>query len=238
VNESGVRAFGWDAPEKALGRRVWTGFDGREGEIVGVYRDFNYRSLHTGVEPLMLTAAPSQFAYVSLKLDTRDLSGTVDRVKAVWHERFPDRPFEYFFLEEDFDRQYRADERTAVLLLVFAGLAILIACLGLLGLAAYSAQAYTKEIGIRKVLGASISSIVLLLTRDFARLVLAAVVIGTPVAWLVVSRWLDDFAYHTHLSAWSFVLAALAALSVALLTVSYQAIKAATVNPVRSLSRE
>lgn len=238
INEAGLGAFGWQTPEEALGKRVQTGFGGRQGEIVGVYRDFNYRSLHDEVEPLMLTVAPSRFGYVSLKVETQDLAATLGRVELIWQRLFPDRPFEYFFLDEDFDRQYRADEKTALLMIVFAGLAILIACLGLLGLAAFSARTYTKEIGIRKVLGASVASIVTLLTRDFARLVLVAVVVGIPIAWFILNRWLDNFAYRTNLPAWTFVAAGLAALGIALLTISYQAIKAALADPVKSLRYE
>ena len=238
INEAGLRAFGWQTAEDALGKRVRTGLGGMSGDIVGVYRDFNYRSLHTDVEPLTLTFVPPRFAFLSLKLGTADLPATLAHIERTWRQFIPQRPFEYFFLDEDFNRQYRADEKTALLMLIFAGLAIVIACLGLFGLAAFSAQAYTKEIGIRKVLGASVGSLVALLTRGFARLVLVAVVIGTPVAWLAAHRWLETFAYHIEISWWIFLMTGLTALGVALLTVSYQAVKAALADPVKSLRHE
>ena len=238
INEAGLSAFGWQTAEEALGKRVRTGLGGMSGDIVGVYRDFNYRSLHTDVEPLMLTFVPPRFSFLSLKLGTADLPATLAHIERTWRQFIPQRPFEYFFLDEDFNRQYRADEKTALLMLIFAGLAIIIACLGLFGLAAFSAQAYTKEIGIRKVLGASVGSIVVLLTRGFARLVLVAVVIGTPVAWFAVHRWLETFAHHIELSWWIFLMTGLMALGVALLTASYQAVKAALADPVKSLRYE
>ena len=237
INEAGLHAFGWQTPEEALGKRVESG-SSRQGEIIGVYRDFNYHFLHVDVEPLLLTVVPSRFSHLSLKLGTDDLAATLVRVEKTWKQLFPELPFEYFFLDEAFNQQYQADEKTALLMLVFASLAIVIACLGLLGLAAFSAQAQTKEIGIRKVLGASVGSLVALLTRGFARLVLVAAIIATPVAWFAVHRWLETFAYHIELSWGVFLMAGLAALSIALLTVSYQAVKAALADPVKSLRYE
>ncbi len=238
MNEAGLQAFGWQTAEEAIGQRVVSGFGGRRGEIVGVYRDFNYRSLHMRVDPLMLTFAPDRFDNLSLKLSTTDLSATLALIEGVWQQFFPELPFEYAFVDEDFNRQYQADEKTALLMLVFASLAIIIACLGLLGLAAFSAQEHTKEIGIRKVLGASVGSLIVLLTKGFARVVLVAIVVGIPLAWFAMNRWLEGFAYRIDLSWEIFLLAGLMALGVALLTVSYQAIKAALANPVKSLRYE
>lgn len=238
INEAGLKAFGWTAPEEALGKRIQTGFEGRQGEIVGVYKNFNFRSLQYEVEPLVLAIHPPWFSYLTLKVSAADMPATIALVHEQWRRFFPQNPFEYFFLDDDFDRQYRADERMATVILVFTCLAIGVACLGLFGLAAFVTVQRTKEIGVRKTLGATIGSIVLLLTRDFLLLVAIAAVIATPIIYLVLSRWLENFAYRVELDAGVFFISAILAGMIALFTVSFHAIKAARANPANSLRYE
>lgn len=156
INEAGLKAFGWATPEEALGRRIQTGFEGRQGEIIGVYKNFNFRSLQYEVEPLVLAMHPPWFSYLTLKINTMEVPATLGFVREQWHRFFPQHPFEYFFLDDNFDQQYRADERMTTIILIFTCLAIGVACLGLFGLVAFVTVQRTKEIGIRKTLGATV----------------------------------------------------------------------------------
>lgn len=237
VNEKVVSAFGWATPEEAIGKKLSAGF-GREGVIMGVYKDFHYRSLQTPIEPLILAIVPWRFHYISLKLNTAELPATMAFVEKQWQELFPENPFDYSFLDEEFDRQYTADERMSKTVLVFTGIAIFIACLGLFGLATFVAQQRTKEIGIRKVMGASVPGLVKLLSKDFVRLVLFALLIASPISWWVMHQWLQDFAYRIDIEWWMFAVAGLMVVAIALATVSFQSIKAALANPVDSLRNE
>ena len=182
------------------------------------------------------TNRPNLLAAARLRID--DLPQTLASVEATWNRFAPQEPFVYTFLDETFAQLYEAERRTSRLITVFAGLAILIACFGLFGLAAYMAEQRTKEIGIRKVFGATVSGIVMLLSKDFARLVLVAIVLAAPLAYLTMQNWLDTFAYRVEMSWWIFLLTGLAALTIALATVSYQAIRAALANPVKALRYE
>ncbi|MFC4874583.1 ABC transporter permease [Negadavirga shengliensis] len=236
VNEATARQYGYNNPPDIVGKKFeqW----GRIGEVIGVVRDFNYISLHRNIEPLTLPLEPYASRYLSLKVTPENLSHTIAEVERVWEQMAPHRPFLYSFLDEDFNRQYAADVKFRKIFTSFSVLAILIACLGLLGLATYMAEQKTKEIGIRKVLGANVGSIVGLLSKDFVKLVLLAIVIATPVSWYVMNRWLEGFAYKIEIGWWVFPLAGIGALMVALLTISSQAIKAALANPVESLRSE
>jgi putative ABC transport system permease protein len=176
--------------------------------------------------------------YISVKVGAHDLPGTIAAIKAKWDRIAPDQPFEYFFLDEAFDRQYRAEERFGRLFINFAVLAILISCLGLLGLASYTTLQRTKEVGVRRVLGASVAGIVQLLSVDFLWLVGIAFLIAIPIAWFFMNKWLQDFAYKVTLSWWIFAGAGFAAVAIAFATISWQAIKAAVANPVKSLRSE
>jgi putative ABC transport system permease protein len=238
INEAGLKAFGWTVPAEALGKRIQTGFEGRQGEIVGVYKNFNFRSLQYEVEPLVLAIHSPWFFYLTLKINSADVPATLAFVREQWGRFFPQNPFEYFFLNDDFDQQYRADEKMATILLVFTGLAIGVACLGLFGLVAFVTVQRTKEIGIRKTLGATIGSIVLLLTRDFLLLVALAAVISMPITYLVLSRWLEGFAHRIALGPGIFSISAVLAATIALFTVSFHAIRAARANPVEALRYE
>ncbi len=234
INETAVKHFGWRSPEDAIGKRFVRG--DREGEIVGVVKDFNYRSLRQQVDPFFLMMLrPDRLAYLTLGVRTEDVTKTVADVERIWKEVAPQRPFTYTFLDDQFNQQYQAEERFGELFGYFALLAIFIACLGLFGLASFTAQERTREIGVRKVLGATVPQIIVLLSKDFTGLVLIAFVVAVPVAYWGMEEWLASFAYRIDLSWWIFLVAGLAAFLVAWLTVSYQSIRAALANPVESL---
>jgi putative ABC transport system permease protein len=238
LNEAAVRAIGWKNPEDAVGKRLV--YSGREDcYVVGVLRDFNFESLHEEIVP-MIFCIPKQkgsLSSISIKL-AGNTSDALAHVEQVWRKFNPDFPFEYTFSDESYGQLYAAETRQGRLFLFFAGLAIFIACLGLFGLATFAAHQRKKEIGIRKTLGASVLGITSLLARDFLKLVLLATLIASPLSYILMQRWLADFAYHVDLQWWIFVGAALVAVSIAFLTVSYQSIKAALVNPVKSLRSE
>ncbi len=236
INEAAAKSWGYADPHDIIGKRFsqW----GREGQVIGVVKDFNYLSLHRKVEPLALRLAPTSSKFLTLKVQSDTVPETLAKLERIWAKLAPHRPFLYSFLDASFNRQYEADFRFRRLFTAFSGLALFIACLGLLGLATYTAQQRTKEIGVRKVLGASIASIVRLLTFDFVKLVLIAILVATPVAWWAMNKWLADFAYHINIQWWVFAFAGLAAVVIAMLTVSWQAIRAAMANPVKSLREE
>ncbi|WP_161890621.1 ABC transporter permease [Pontibacter russatus] len=230
INEAAAKWLGWSEP---VGKRMqMADWDAR---VIGVVNDFHVKSLHTEVEPLILALRPSSAGYLLARIKAQEMPATISFVESQWRNFDSKHPMEYFFLDEHFDEQYRAEEKMLTVFGYFAGLTILIACLGLFGLASFTAEQRTKEIGIRKVLGSSTGGIVLLLSKDFALLVLVAIVLASPVAWYGMRTWLQDFAYRTELSWWIFVVAGAAAMAIALLTVSLQAMKAALTDPVKSL---
>jgi putative ABC transport system permease protein len=206
--------------------------------IVGVVKDFHFRSLHEKIAPLFFFIEQSWFTQLSIRIKTKDMDKTIGLIKDNWTSFEPKYPFTYSFFDETFSNLYRAETRTALLVRVFAFLAIFIACLGLFGLSAYIATQRTKEIGIRKVLGASVAGITAMLSKDFIKLVVIAAFIAWPLAWWGMNKWLQDFAYRTNIGWWVFALAGVSAIVIALLTVSFQAIKAASANPVKSLRTE
>ncbi len=235
ANETAVQTLGFASPAEAVGQSLVLGdIDAR---VVGVFEDFNWTSAHTARENIFFgyVGAGRQ---VSLKVGADNLPSTIAAVEQIYKARFPGNPFSYSFVDEQFDQQYRDDQRFATLFTVFAALAIFIACLGLFGLAAFTAQQRTKEIGIRKVLGASVSGIVALLSKDFFQLVVIAFIVGAPVAYLAMRQWLYGFAYRIEIGVGLFALAGGLVLFVALLTVSYHAAKAALSDPVQSLRHE
>lgn len=236
LNEAAMKMFGYTSPQQAVGKRFkqW----GREGKIIGIMKDFHFRSLQTGIKPLSMRIEPNGCNLVSAKISASNIPATISAIEQKWKSVMPNRPFSYFFMDEYFDKQYRGEEKFGKLFLNFSILAIFISCLGLLGLASYSTMQRTKEIGIRKVMGASVSNIVNLLSRDFLKLVLISFLIAAPIAWYFMYKWLQEFAYRTSIGWWVFLFAGIAALAVALLTVSFQAIKAAVTNPVNSLRSE
>jgi putative ABC transport system permease protein len=237
LNEAAAKLYGYANPADAVGKRFeqW----GREGTVVGVVKNFNFKSLHQPVEPLTLRIAPNgSLSRLSLRIKADNMPATLASLESTWRREAPQRPLVYQFLDEAFNRQYQADLRFGRIFGVFAGLAIFIACLGLFGLATYTAEQRTKEIGIRKVMGASVGSIVALLSKDFIKLVVVSIVIATPVSWYVMHRWLDNFAYRVPIGAGIFVLAGAAAVVIALATISWQSVRAALANPIKSLRSE
>ena len=237
INEAAVKAYGWQSPEEAVGNRMamWDW----EGEIIGVIQDFHYWSLHYSIEPQVLLLSPNFFPEcLSLRLNTQNLPETLDYIERTTKTLFPGNPFEYYFVDENFKQLYREDEKLGEIFMLFSVLAIVISCLGLFGLALFMAEKKTKEIGIRKVLGASVSGIVLLLSKEFTLRILVANIVAWPVAWLAMNRWLQNFAYRVDVGWWVFVFAGTAVLLIAVLTVGGQAIKAAMANPIESLRYE
>lgn len=236
LNEAAVKLFGYSTPEEAIGRRFkqW----GREGKIVGVVKDFHFRSLQQQIKPLSMRIEPGGTQLITVNLNADNMASTISAIQSKWNAAVPNRPFDYYFLDEFFDKQYRSEERFGKLFLNFAVIAIFISCLGLLGLASYSTMQRTREIGVRKVMGASVTSIINLLSKDFLKLVLISFVIAAPLAGYIMYQWLKDFAFRINISWWIFVAAGLIAFLIAIITVSFQAIKAAVVNPVKSLRTE
>ena len=239
INEAALRDFGWTS---ANGKFIRPGTQSmREIQVVGVVRDYNFQSLQDEVAPVLHIYRPpdgSVHDLISIKIQTSDVAATVNAIGAAWNRLDPTRPFDYFFVDENFDQLYRVQDRLVAAASAFSILAILIACLGLFGLASLMVAQRTREIGVRKVLGASASRITLLLSKDFTKLVAVAFVVGTPVTYLAMNRWLENFAYRVDIAWWIFLLAGLIALLVAFLTVSYQSIKAALANPMKALRHE
>lgn len=233
LNREAVGLFGWTVDE-AVGKTMYSAGVGANVEVVGVTDNFHYRSLHETIGPLVLVAS-TQARYLLVRTAPGRTPETVEALKDTWASVVPDRPFDYVFQDARFDAQYREEERMGTLFSVFSGLAILIACLGLLGLAAFTVVQKTKEIGIRKVLGATSMGLASLVVREFVVLVGVAMILATPVAWIGLDRWLQDFAYHVDVTWWTFVLAGGLALTIALVTVSYQSLRAASQDPVISL---
>jgi putative ABC transport system permease protein len=236
LNENAVKVLGFKSPQAALGHVVLN--QGKKWDVVGVVADFHQKSLRFGIEPTMLRPSLSVQNQISIKIDTKNVAATVAAVKAKYDTFFPGDIFNYSFIDERFNAQYKNDQLLGQAFSIFGGFAIFIACLGLLGLSLFATIQRTKEIGVRKVLGASVASIVLLLSKDFIKLVMIAIVIAVPIAWYVLHNWLQDFAYRITISWWIFGSAGVVAISVALATISFQAIKAGRSNPVKSLRSE
>jgi putative ABC transport system permease protein len=241
INETAARLMGM-TPQSALGKTLTeigpTPAQNDVRTIIGVAKDFHIESLHREIKPLVMSIVPREFANVVARIRPENIPATIAFLQEKWPALEPGHPFRYFFLDEDFGRLFQTEERQSKIFGGFTMLAILIACLGLFGLASFIAEQRTKEIGVRKVLGASVQQVILLLSKDFTRLVAIAFVIAAPVAYFATNKWLQDFAYRTDLSPAIFVLAGVLALLIAWLTVSYQALKAALANPVDSLRYE
>jgi len=236
VNVAATKMFGYASPQQAVGKR-FTQF-GREGKIIGVMQDFHFRSLQEQIQPLTVRIEPDACYLVAVKVAAGGLPVTMRAIEEKWKQVIPYRPLIYYFLDEYFDKQYRADERFGKLFLYFTVLAICISCMGLLGLSAYSTVQRTKEVAVRKVLGASVSGIVQLLSRDFLQLIVLAFLVASPLTWWLMHGWLTDFAYRIRISWIDFLIAGLLAVAIALLTISLNAVRAARANPVDSLRAE
>jgi putative ABC transport system permease protein len=233
INETAVKDFGW-TPEQAIGKVVQRRY---KGKIIGVMKDFNYRSLHTNVEPLLL--ALTNYVYnMSIRIDENELAGTINRVQEKWNELIPYLPFDYSFLEVDFDRQYKADQQLGKVAGIFTALAIFIGCLGLLGLTSFVVERRTKEIGIRKVLGATVASVVILIAREFIWLIVIALVVATPLTWYLIEQWEQNFTLQAVINPLRFLMAGTSVFIFAWLSISFLSLRAASANPTKALRTE
>ncbi|GAB3557512.1 FtsX-like permease family protein [Spirosoma fluminis] len=238
INETMLHKLGFQKPEQVLGKRLQHYLSPVMLPIVGVVRDFHLKSLREEIGPCVVASRSERYRHAGIRISGQHPTQTLERIRQTWQQLYPNEVFEYQFLDEHIAQLYKTETLITRLVNVFTGLAILICCLGLYGLVSQVMVQRTKEIGIRKVLGASVTSIVALLSKDFLRLVLIAIVIASPIAWYVMNGWLQDFTYRINIAWWVFALAGLLAVSVALLTVSLQSIKAALANPVNSLRSE
>jgi putative ABC transport system permease protein len=238
VNETLTKIYGWG--NKAVGHTLDFNTDlngGSKGlHVIGIVKDFNFKSLHEEIGPVMIVLQQSSGLIVRIK--GKDVAGLISSIKTKWAAFKVDEPFTYSFLDEDYRTQYLSESKTGTILGIFSAMTIFVACLGLFGLATFTAEQRTKEIGIRKTLGANVSQVVALLSGYFLKLVLISCAIAFPLAWFAMNKWLQDFAYRVTISWWVFVAAGIGALFIALITVSFQAIKAALANPVKSLRTE
>ena len=239
INQAAVQAIGSKSDQDAIGKDFKYG--NRQGHIIGVIKDFHFESMHQKIVPMVLIMLPPANTYfnnVSVKISGNNTAAALDNMEKTWKKFFPETPFEFTFLDDNFNKLYQSEQRQATIFTSFACIAIFIACLGLFGLSAFAITQRIKEIGVRKVLGANTSSIVTLLSKDFLKLIAVAAVIAFPVAWYAMHNWLKDFAYRISIQWWVFLLAGILAAVIALITVSYQAIRAALANPVKSLRTE
>jgi putative ABC transport system permease protein len=238
INESAVSVLGLKTNEDAIGKDF--GYGERKGKIIGVINDFHFESLHQKIVPLVLLVPKNlnNFGRISIKVAGANTTAALAHLEKTWKRFLPETPYQYNFLDDNFARLYKAEERQKTLFTTFACIAIFIACLGLFGLSAFAISQRIKEIGIRKILGANVSTIVALLSKDFLKLVILSAIIAFPIAWFAMNKWLQDFAYRIDMPWWIFIAAGLIAAIIALLTISIQAIKAAVANPVKSLRTE
>lgn len=236
LNETAIKILGFPGIEAAIGKKIHSGRD--TNTVVGVLADYHQQGLQKAIEPMVFRFRPGNRSYYSIKVATGNLPATIATIKTTWDKHFPADPFSYTFLDETFSEQYKADILFGKVFGIFAFLAILIACFGLLGLSAYNVIQRTKEIGIRKVLGASAQSILVLLSKDFMKLIIVALVLAIPVGWYIMHQWLQDFAYRISIGWWIFAIAGVLALLIALFTIVLQAARAVVENPVKSLRSE
>ncbi|MCK5147603.1 ABC transporter permease [bacterium] len=238
INEAAMKALGISSAEAIVGKQLKTGAGGRIGPIIGVTTDFHFKGLQNAVEPLIMEYFTPQLRKISLTVNTMELGSVMDHIKKIWTGFFPETPLETYFLDADFDSLYIAEEQLGGVAGTFTVMGLIVACLGLLGLSAFTAAQRTKEIGIRKTLGASISSILVLLCRDYVRWILVANILVGPLAWVLMRHWLQDFAVRAPITIIPFVLTGVGTLVAALFAVSIQSYRAAVVNPTRSLKQE
>jgi putative ABC transport system permease protein len=234
INETTVKTLGWGTPEKAVNKQIKYG--NVTGNVIGVMKDFHFESLHQPVIPMILILQP--YGRLSIKISGHNVQSSINHIRNTWQRYLPNTPFDFSFLDVKFDQLYRSEQQQGNLFTIFSCIAIFIACLGLFGLSAFTITQRVKEIGVRKVLGASINQIVMELSKDFLKLVVVAAVIALPVAWYLMDKWLTDFASRIGISWWILASAAVIALIIAFVTISFQSIKAALANPVKSLRSE
>ena len=258
LNETAVKKLGLDATGSGrnnpiqtlgIGQKIYTWVQGGRlvsYDVIGVVKDFHFESLRQDIGPLCfvlgsegsLRSQTKSTGLISFKINSANIPDIINQAEAIWKNMASGMPFSYRFLDESFDEVYKAERRVGVIALSFSLLAIIVACLGLFGLSTFLAEQKTKEIGVRKVLGASIPSIILMLSKEFIKWIIVANIIAFPVAYYFMNKWLQDFAYRINIDWWLFVISGCIALVIALLTISFQAIKAAAANPVESLRYE
>ena len=236
LNEKAVEALQWEDPEAALGGKLV--LEGKEGQVVGVIRDFHFESLYSEISPLILEVRPGAFAYFGVRLSNSDIPATLSFIEDQWATFFPEKVFEYQFLDQSLDNAYEAEERLSGIIGYFSFLAIFISCFGLFGLAALATQQRFREIGIRKVLGASAFQILHTLSGDFLRLIAVALLLAVPLTWYFINRWMSDFAFRIDFPWWVPLLSGVAVIVLAFVTMSAQTVRAALANPVESLRQE
>ncbi|HEU4634038.1 MAG TPA: FtsX-like permease family protein, partial [Flavisolibacter sp.] len=237
INEAAVKILGLKSNGDAVGKQFQYG--GRKGQLIGVFNDFHFESMHQRILPLILFVPRNTGNYGRLSIKVSgSIPAAIAHLESVWKKFLPEIPFDYTFLDDNFARLYQSEHRQESIFTLFSFIAIFIACLGLLGLSAFAISQRVKEIGIRKVLGASVNTIVSLLSKDFLKLVGIAAVIAFPVAWYAMHKWLNDFAYRISISWWVFLVAGIIAALIAFVTISFQTVKAARANPVKNLRTE
>src|SRR6187549_1926373 len=234
INESLLKKIGW-TPGQAIGKIINKGV---EGPVVGVIKDFNFSSLREPIGPMLIFLGRGYSRAFMARINGQDMRPTLGRLEMMWKQRIPDRPFTYHFLDEDYNKLYVGEQRSSTLFTVAATLAILLACLGLFGLAAFTTVQRTKEIGIRRVLGANITSITMLIARNFLLMIVIAILIAIPLAWYAGNQWLQDFAFRIPVKGWVFIAASIATVLIALVTVGFHSVRSALMNPVKSLRTE
>ena len=234
INESLAKKIGW-TPGQAIGKTI---NKGEAGPVIGVVKDFNFTSLHDPIGPMVMLLDRDFSRNFILRTTGNNIKSTLNHLETVWKERIPDRPFSFHFLDDDYNKLYVSEQRTSSLFSIAAGLAIVLACLGLFGLAAFTSLQRTKEIGIRRVLGANVGSIVVLMSKNFLQLIVIAILIAAPLAWWAGNKWLQDFAFRVPVHWYIFVATALVTFLIAFFTVGYHSVKASLANPVKSLRSE
>jgi putative ABC transport system permease protein len=243
INETAVAEFGLGSARDAIGKTLswptWRKPDSsKTGPIIGVVKDFHFKSMHERVEPAVLQIYPAAYSRVAVKLRGSSVQASIASIEAIWNKYVPDYPMEYSFLDESFGKMYKAEDKLKTLLSLFTGVTIFVACLGLFGLTAYAAERRKKEIGIRKVLGATVQGVVMMLSKDFIKLVIISLVLASPVAWYFMSQWLNNFSYRVDINWWVFAAAGVLTVLLAFITVSLLAVKAGLANPVKNLRTE
>ncbi len=237
INESAARQLGFETPELAIGQRITNVERSNQYEVIGVLKDYHHMSLRQAIDPIFFFPMYNSH-YFTVQLNGEQLKANIGELEKLYKKNFPGNPFEFFFVDEKYDQQYQNEQQYGAIFSIASGLAIFIACLGLFGLATFRVEQRRKEIGIRKVMGANVSQITTLFTKDFLQLVLVAFLIATPLSWYVMNEWLQEFAYRTEINWWIFVIAGIVAVLIAAITVSSQALKAAISNPIDTLKRE
>jgi putative ABC transport system permease protein len=236
VNEMAIHEFKWESPEKALGKTITR--EGKKGTVIGVVKDFHFSDLTTPISAIVLSIDRNQFGNLSVRFENASVQQTLERLEAEWNTLFPEKAFEFTFLDGQLNQQYSSFQNFGSIIEAFTLIAILISCLGVYGLVLYTVQRKVKEIGVRKVLGATMRNILLIIYRDFALLIAIGFLIAVPLTWWLMDRWFSNFIYHTTIDVFTFLFSLSLVLVVVLLTISYQALRAASANPVHSLRSE